>query len=279
MNAIAVMCMLTQLDWNDYVYHSIAIANPSHQTEVGIGISEPTGRGVIKVQHMVLALYETGVAIAQQQKFCKVLSKISLDGREIGWIRFQPKEIPIGVTSYLSTESIYTNSTVSVTAKGDTGRVVDFMDQKFYLKYTWDGVKIKSQDLFTAMLNALAISAPFEDHETHAHIPALVRLATHRNCYANLILCDSAPSASGDVTISTWLAGGGAEANAMNWDRLRRVLEMIWENLIIGLVSSQRPRFEGLYFEMYYDETKLGAGRILKFDETTDNRTTGADVV
>ena len=172
MNAVAVMCMLTQLDWNDYVYHSIAIANPSHSTEVGIGIWEPTGRGVIKVQHMVLALYDTGVAIAQQQKFFKVLSKISLNDVEIGWIRFQPKEHLKDADSYLSIDAVFPNNTVSVTAKGDTGRVVDVMDQKFNVRYTWDGVKIKSQDLFTAMLNALAITAPFEDHETHAQLPA-----------------------------------------------------------------------------------------------------------
>ena len=54
---------------------------------------------------------------------------------------------------------------------------------------------------------------------------------------------------------------------------------MIWENLIANIAKGQRPRFEGLMFEFKYDETTLGAGRLLKLDGTTSNTTAAVDVV
>ena len=165
------MSMLTELDWSAYVYHNVGMGNPDFQTECGIGLVRPTGEEVIKVEHFVLALYMTGVAIAQQQKFFKVRSGIFLHGTEIGFIDFQPKQ-PKPYSSYLTVDSTSTNTSLIALGAGDSGYIIDVTDPKFKIRYTWDGVKLQSQGVFTAFLNAFAIAAPYEGYEYRAQIHA-----------------------------------------------------------------------------------------------------------
>ena len=63
----------------------------------------------------------------------------------------------------------------------------------------------------------------------------------------------------------------------MTWRLLKRALEMIWDNLIFPIGRGSRPRLEGITFEVVYDNKKIGAGRLFKF-QSASNGTKMVDV-
>lgn len=170
-NAVEMMIMLSRFDWNDYIRQSWLMTSPGFETEIGVGVKFRDGESWLKVQHMILALYRTGIEIAKDQKFFQVYTGIFLQDKEVGWLEFRPKKLesPYPTINMDVSDSNILNA--SLTA--DRGRFKDSLDNKLELNYHWDGVKInKAQDVFTAVLNAMAISAQYDTTDVGAYIPA-----------------------------------------------------------------------------------------------------------
>lgn len=211
----------------------------------------PFGDSRLQVRYAILGLYAAGVAIAQGNQFYALDAVFFMGELEVGWLDIGRKGSLMheGLSSHLLPSKLrYANDTTTVTA--NSARIVDPDDRKFDLTFSWDGARIKAQDIFSVFLDSLAIAAEHNNTDLGAYIPA-------------------ARSTSGDTVLSTWTEGKEENAH-MTWARLKRALIMIWDMLIIGL-KGQKPRFEGLKFGLEYEGKQIGAGRMLRFDDGSRN--------
>lgn len=213
-------------------------------TEIVLNPFPFIGRSRLLVQYAVLGLYSSGVKIAQSSQFYELDAALYMGDSEVGWLDIRPKKAGGSDGHSLALASDYANGTIMVTA--DSGRLVDPEESKFVIIFSYDGVRVKAQDVFTAVLDSLTVAAEHNNTDTNAYIPA-------------------ARSASGEAVLSTWTVGEGKSAD-MTWARLKRALIMI-SKLLIKPHKGQKPRFEGLSFWLEYDGRTIGAGRMLRFDQ------------
>ena len=198
----------------------------------------------MQTQYGVWGLYEVSLKLAQGNQFYESDAGIYLGEDELGWLSFRPKTEQVSTNDSLA----LTLDAVNITALSvNSGSFADPDDKNFVITFIWDEVRIKAQDIFTVFLDAMAIAAPHDNDDLEAGISA-------------------ARSASGDTVMSTW-PGGPGPSDQMTWARLKRVLLLIWHSLIIGKQGVVKPRFEGLEFGMEFKGKRIGAGRILRFDE------------
>ena len=209
----------------------------------------PTGSGSrLQIGHAVLGLYKAGVEIAQGNMFFELVASLYIGDEKIGRFEVRPRKGWGPDSQLLDLGSGYANDTTTVMA--DSGTILDPLDRDFSIKFSWDGVRIKSQDIFTAILDGLAIAAEHANTDINAYISA-------------------ARSAGGGTVLSTWISGEEGNVD-MTWGRLKRALLMVWDLLVIG-PKGKSTRFEGLMFGLRYRAKDIGAGRILRFDTSTEN--------
>lgn len=172
---------------------------------------------------------------------------------KIGWLAFRPER----ATQHESSEAGHATQLNALYAFNRTamilpnsGRLPDPEDKNFVITFHWDGVRIKSQDIFTAILDSFAIAAEHDNGNLDAYIPA-------------------ARSASGDTVLSTWTVGEKQNRH-MTWRLLKRALFLLWDSLILGF-EGKKVKFEGVAFGLEYEGQKIGAGRMLKFDKDGQN--------
>lgn len=216
-------------------------------TEIILNPFPPLGASRLQVRYAVIGLYAVGVEIAQQSQFKELDAAFYMGEMEVGWLDIRPKSVEGSDSHSLGLNSDYANGTMMVTA--DSGIIPDQDDSKFAVTFTFDGVRVKAQDIFTTMLDSMAIAAEHENTDTNAYIPV-------------------ARSASGDTVLSTWNIAG-VESPDMTWARLKRGLILI-SKFMIKPQQGQKPRFEGLSFGLEYEGRQIGAGRMLRFDQDSN---------
>ena len=207
------------------------------------------GNSRLQVQYGILGLYQAGLAIAKDSKYNQLDVILFVKEVKVGWFEFRPQLKSLqgksSVNHLTPLNSLYVgNKTTMVMA--DSGVIVDPANKKFVISYWLDGVRIKSQDIFTVILDAFAIAAVHRNSDRDAYIP-------------------TARSASGDTVLSTWTVGEEGNPH-MTWALLKRALLLIWDLLIIG-GKGKKSTFEGFKFGLNYDGNDIGAGRMLKFDQ------------
>ena len=245
------MSILSNFPWTITINLIMSISGPDASTELILHPFPPRGGSRLQVRYAVLGLYKVGVTIAQKSQFYGLDAALYLGDEEVGGFEFQPKGPEKSSGRLLALDSGHVNETTTamrmVTA--DSGKLFDPDDRRFAIIFSWDGVRVKAQDIFTAFLDGLAIAAEHENTDIDAYIPA-------------------ARSVSGDTVLSTWTAGQGGNPG-MTWKLLKRALIMMWDLLMVGPVG-HKPRFEGLIFELEYEGKGIGAGRLLRFNEEND---------
>ena len=214
-----------------------------------------SGESKFQVQYAVLGLYLAGLAIAQGSQYSQLNVSMYMSGLKVGWLEFRPDRKPLqgssGADHPTPLNSLDANtSTTMLTA--DSGFIIDPEAQKFVIHYWMDGVRLKSQDIFTVILDCFAISAPYENEDLDAYIPA-------------------ARSASGELVFSTWTLGAKGNPH-LSWGRLKRTLLIIWDMLIIGPKTMRKTKFEGLRFELKYDKQAIAGGRLIKLDGSQSSK-------
>lgn len=217
-------------------------------TEIALNPFPPFGASRLKVSYSVIGLYVVGKWIAQKVQFYELDAAFYMGDLEVGWLAIRPKTADGSNSHLLALNSDYANGTIMVTA--DSGRIPDPDDNRLALTFLYDGVRLKAQDIFTTVLDSMAIAAEHNNTDTNAYIPA-------------------ARSASGDTVLSTWTVGEQESAD-MTWARLKRALVMV-SKLMIKPQQGQKPRFEGLLFGLEYEGREIGAGRMLRFDQDSDS--------
>jgi hypothetical protein len=238
------MSLLSVLGWNNNVQTSLSMSKPRFAITCGIAPLPRGGPLKLQIKHAALGLWQAGMALSQN-KFYQLYVDLSLQGETVGWVGFAPQKPSsaqnIALTnSTVSSEAIISNKILTA----DFGIVVDPAEPEFSISYQFDGIKIKAQDIFTSFLDAMTISAQYDNYTIGAEIHA-------------------AKSISGDVVLSTWEIG---DTLGMTRKRLKRALIIIREGLIIGKQHVQPSSFEGTTFRLSLRGKSIGAGRILKFN-------------
>lgn len=207
-----------------------------------------SGDSKLQVQYAVLGLYQAGMTIAQESKYTQLEVSLYVRNLKVGWLELRPERKQLLDDSdgnHMMPLDIH-NTTTAVMA--DSGTIIDPRQKNFVISYRMDGMRIKAVDMFTAILDGFTIAAVHDNEDIDAYLPA-------------------ARSANGEVVLSTWGEGGKGNPN-MTWQRLKRVLLLIWDLVIIG----DKPKFEGFTFVMLYDGDEIGGGRMLRFN--TDGQST-----
>ena len=259
MCVLELMSVLSQLEWTRIIPLAMELSGDEISTEIVVHPFPPTTMSRLQARYAVLGLYAVGLAIAEGNQFLRLDAAIYLNDLEVGWIDIRPKRLQrLSSRSSFALDLTSTNGTAMVTA--DSGRVIDPDDKKYALSFTWDGVRIKAQDIFTTLLDALAIAAQHNNTDFDAHVPV-------------------ARSASGDTVLSTWtVAREGEGGPQMTWRLLKRALIMIWDMLIIAPML-RAARFEGLTFDIEYEGVRIGSGRMLRFDSEKGDAGGGMNAV
>ena len=248
--AVELMSVLSNMPWTAAITSSMVVSGSRASTEIALNTFPPPpfADGRLQTRYAVLGLYEVCLAVAQGNRFYEVDAGIYLGEEEMGWLTFRPKTLE-GSTSHSLASTLDSVNTTAIMA--DSGKFADPKEEDFVITFSWDGVRIKAQDIFTTFLDAFAIAAPHNNTDLVAYIPA-------------------ARSASGDMVLSTW-AGGTGPSDEMSWARLKRALILIWLFLITGKHGTAKSRFEGLIFGFEYKGKSIGAGRMLRFDASGES--------
>lgn len=236
------------LRWRDRIKIPISMTAYIFTTECDI-IPVLNPKNELRVDMAAQGLYRAGVAIAQDGAFHKLRVGLLMRGELYGVINFNPVTHPGRSVRDLPVDSIQASSTNHTTVMADRGQIHDPYDPKFTIDYAFNGKKIKAQDVFTSFLNAIAIAAEHENWELNAYVPA-------------------APSAAGEVVLSTWTVGVKGNPG-MSWLKLKRAFLILWERLVIARGEGGRPKpggFGEFEFQFQYDGVDIGAGRLLRFD-------------
>lgn len=240
------MSILANLPWNSTISLSMELSGDEASTELVLNPVTGIEGSRLQVRYAVLGLYEAGVTIAQESNFHELDAAFYMQNEEVGWIDIRPRGDE-GLSSRLVPfYSSDVNGTTTMMANSE--RIIDSDDMNFALIISWDGVRVKAQDIFTAFLDGFAIAAEHNNTDIGAYIPA-------------------ARSASGDMVLSTWTVGEAGNAE-MNWKRMKRALIMMWDLLMIGRKGQKRS--EGLVFGLEYKGVKIGAGRMLRFNKGSE---------
>lgn len=166
---------LAQRGWDNRLIGGWQIWARGQNVEVDIeSAGGSQGPLPLLTSHIVVALYRTVEKIWRDKDFCKVITSISLGQRQIGTLRIQPfarRADSVGVTGSdfgnFTAESLSTNP-----ATHPSGQVIDKDDARFIVDYAYSGARIDSQDMFIAILDALANSAPHPDTSDFHHLAA-----------------------------------------------------------------------------------------------------------
>lgn len=200
----------------------------------------------------ITALYQTAIHIASNNAYYGLEAPFSLNSLHVGTVRFFTIDLTSTKPTFGSNAELAAPgpNPSNAGSRPDQGYIHDDRDSKFLISYAYDGVKLQSKDVFTAFLNALAISSEHANGDLQAEVAA-------------------APSAGGDVILSTWTVGEDREEK-MTWRLLKCALLVLWGRLIIG-DESERPRFEGLRFGFVHNGVQIGGGALIKIVEGVEN--------
>lgn len=175
LSAIDCMYGLAQRGWDDRLIGGWQIWASGQKVEVDV---ESTGGShgplPLLTSHIVVAVYSTVEKLWKDKAFCKVTTSISIGQRQIGTLKIQPfagRATSVGVTNSdignSTAENLSTNP-----ATQPSGQVTDKDDVRFTVDYAYSGARIDSQEMFIAILDALANSAPHPDTSDFHHLAA-----------------------------------------------------------------------------------------------------------
>lgn len=144
---------LTRLPWDDYFDKS---SLKESRVEVLLTMVPRAAR----VSHVVLGLYAAAVEAVEQPDFSYCLGTMYLNDNLIGGVKLLQSSAKaqfnlVGETNQTLGHSAATND------NRDSGTFVDPLKPEFQLSYDFEGKRINSDDLFTAVLEGLSSVAQY----------------------------------------------------------------------------------------------------------------------
>lgn len=222
------MVILSNVGWPHRLVKSICVSGSRYKTEACVlplwPGPTPEDPSWIPVSFAISGLYEAGVEIANSQRSfyqCDVglflINPRTWSEHRVGYLELRPKASLQGSQSEANANmTLIEASSSNCSVAATSGQILDKHDLEFRISLNWNSHSIKSQDIFTSFLNALTIASEHDNEELRAYIP-------------------NAPAASGDVSLVTWeTSANGPGADKLTWERLKRAVQLIWEDIVIG---------------------------------------------
>lgn len=173
------MYRFAQLGWDQPFADGIRIWADGYTVEVDIESSQgPRTSLELKTSHILLTLYQSVLAMSANT-FLEVLAIMSLQRREIGVLRIQRlQSVSSNQSSSAGSLRALPHITTSVAAN-PSGTVKDNDDPQFTISYAYSGTRINSQDIFIAVLDAIAITA---EHDVTSPFERLIAISASKKC-------------------------------------------------------------------------------------------------
>lgn len=238
------MYNLAQLPWDRTISFGMYLSLADYNIGITAVSLDPNQ---FSVSHVVIALQDTVTALSRLRAFFEVTCKVSLKGRLIGRLEIGHHEPVAGAgggsgSGSGSNVAILNDSDV---AGGDAslstaGQIIDPDDEKLAITYQLYGRIITIQEIFTAVLDALAISAQFEE-SAECHLIEAV-------------------SVMGSCAIS--VAHSIGQPLEMRYSQATRTLL-----LLVNEVMVRQRRFGEMWFQVSYDGGVVGEGYVLKVNQ------------
>lgn len=227
------MSDLTRRPWNSIV-PQVGIIQLS-----GVAVViKPAAPSRLRVSHASLGLNAAAVVAVDVPLFYRCLTNLSLYGTDIGSVEIRPSD---SVFLNDHTTDYGTESNLTTNHLGETGTIIDPVDNKFKIAYNFHGRKINSKDMFTAVLDALTILAQYDERQRCRALQAVGPLSFTGQA---VITVREAPSSPGLICYY-----------------VTRALVTIFEDLNVN-----QNKFGELDFAVFWDGEKLATGDVFQLD-------------
>ena len=232
LSVVKLMRQLSELPWDNFVQRE------GRMTFLGVGsLVHPFGENMLRTSHAVLGLRAAAQRAAEEILFYATWTNISINGGdrvgELGIVL--PSRLPPEVASIRPEPDISTNLTV--------GNVIDSgtIDLGSQLQIKWQSfdTRLPSMDMFSAVVEGLAMVAPYADPDA---------------------VCDSVPvispaSSKGQVVIDI---NRSPNLQFLSCRAVRISLEVVFESLYVT-----RNSWTTLDFDLLFMGRKIGHGDVL----------------
>ena len=230
------MYKLAQHDWNDVVYDNFYMSVTTFNLHIQV-TAEPSYK--LDISHVIIALQDSVVAMARLKGFFRLTTLIGLDEQLIGQLDFGNNDGPSDkrITSVPSESTHFFNVNQSDSSLGDSGRIPDPYDPKFIITYDFYGKAIDTKEIFTTVLEGLAISA---------------QIGRNKEC-------------SGLEASS--LSGIAALSISKSLDNSKQLLYSAVTKALLILVTAvmvPQRKFKEVEFSLLYDGSKFAEGYIFR---------------
>lgn len=236
-NAIELMYKLAQEEWNDYIHEDLYMSVTTYNIWI---IAASTPQHELQISLLVIGLQDSIIAMARLSGFFRLTVNLSLNGLVIGHLDFGRIETPpynVTSTGYTKEVLLSINKIQSNGSLSNSGQIVDPYDSKFVVSYTFYGKAINSKEVFTAVLDGLAISAQYKSEEHCSLLEAV--------------------SVSGTSAIS--VSQIPSFPTRLHYSDVTKALLILTTGVIVT-----RRRFGEVEFEISYDGIQIAEGYILK---------------
>lgn len=230
---VYMMAELTRRPWDGFIQHTEFMK----LSGVAVLIT-PDTPSLLRVSHAVLGLNAAVVAAVQERLFFLCSLSISSYETYVGNVQFVPSShFPDGDQNIGDgPESNLTTSPMS-----GKGTLTDPQNKKFQVHYAFDGRKISSKDMFTAVLDGLANLAQFDPFQRFETLNAVGPL-----------------SPTGQAVI--FIREVSSRRGVINNDVTSALL------MIFGDLNVAENKFGEMDFDVSWNGEKIATGYVMRLD-------------
>ena len=239
--ALDCMFHFDLMGWHQTAVRGLTIWADRHNVQLDLDSYVMTQGGPqLTTAHMVAGLYQTITDIAAGDRFCEVISTLSLYQRQIGTLRFEkipPRSLEMEGGGDARNLSVGDTGSVRNGITYPSGRWDDPGRTDFSMTYTFSGKRINSKGIFLAVIDALAIAAQFDQDTVFT---SLRGMSTTGNCVVNVVATPGPTSVSyASVTKAVRLVIADIMIPLNKFGEIR--LQLKWRDVLMGEISVKEP--------------------------------------
>lgn len=229
----AVMSLMKNLShqpWDDFISMDRWI---SHSAICNSGVCakiHPNGPNLLRFSHAVPGLYQAAIDALQEPLFYGFEAEWKLRSALVGSMQvIKARWTPF--TKFVPA------SNLTADLSGETGTVIDPVNDGYKIDYKFDGTKLNSKDIFAAILDALATAAPHD-----------------KNSDCQNLLGVGPPSRTGQVVVSIHQV---PSAHPMSYNTATSALYAIFTKLNVD-----QNKWGEMTFDVLREAEKVGQGDV-----------------
>lgn len=200
--------------------------------------------GLMENGHAISALYRSLFAIVETNAYCVVTTTLILQGQKIATLKILPA-FPAPVDAIVRVSNDTTASPIPTnSARDSSGKIASDVDSRLIMSYQYDGARVDSRDIWTAVLDDIVETAYNGANSTFSHIDAV--------------------SASGDAVYHMHTTAG---VGTCKYWYMAEALRLMFIKMVIS------KRFQEVKLEIEYDGKTIAEGWLLKMKRAQNNST------